>query len=90
MAEPLSRSPAAGSQHDASLVTMSASAQALLGRPPLVRGEDEGTYAELLARVQAAVEPKDVIEEFWVRDIVDLSWEAVRLTARFERLRQAA
>jgi hypothetical protein len=51
----------------------------LLGRPPLVHGEDEGAYAELLARVQAAVGPKDVIEEFWVRDVVDLSWEAVRL-----------
>jgi hypothetical protein len=29
--------------------------------------------------VTAAVEPADVIEEFWVRDVVDLTWEALRL-----------
>ena len=43
-----------------------------MGRPPLVHGEDERAYAELLARVQAAVAPKDILEEFWVRDVVDL------------------
>ena len=44
-----------------------------------LRGEDERAYAELLARVQAAVRPKDILEEFWVRDVVDLLWETLRL-----------
>ena len=35
-------------------------------------------YGDLLARVSAAVEPADILEEF-VRDVVDLSWEALRL-----------
>jgi hypothetical protein len=42
-------------------------------------GEDERAYAELLARVQGAVGPKEILEEFWVRDVVDLVWETLRL-----------
>jgi ribosomal protein L12E/L44/L45/RPP1/RPP2 len=33
----------------------------------------------LLSKVTAAVSPNDIIEEFWVRDIVDLVWETHRL-----------
>ena len=47
--------------------------------PALLEGEDEAAYEKLLAQVTAAVEPKDIIEEFWVRDVVDLAWEALRL-----------
>jgi hypothetical protein len=54
-------------------------AQALLGRPPILQGEDGRAYAELLARVRADVRPRDILEEFWVRDIVDLLWETLRL-----------
>lgn len=79
MAAPTSGSPEAERQDDASIVARRSDVQALLGRPPLVHGEDEGTYSELLERVQSAVNPKDVFEEFWVRDIVDLSWEVIRL-----------
>ena len=50
-----------------------------LGAPVLLMGEDEAEYNRLLAQVAAAVGPTDVIEEFWVRDVVDLVWEALRL-----------
>ena len=50
-----------------------------LGPPVLLEGEDIGEYERLLARVTAAVAPADIIEEFWVRDVVDLVWEALRL-----------
>jgi hypothetical protein len=40
---------------------------------------DAGAYDELLVRVSAAVRPADIFEEIWVRDIVDLVWEAFRL-----------
>jgi ribosomal protein L12E/L44/L45/RPP1/RPP2 len=50
-----------------------------LGPPVLLEGEDIGEYERLLARVTAAVVPADIIEEFWVRDVVDLVWEALRL-----------
>jgi hypothetical protein len=50
----------------------------LFGSPPLFEGEDAAAYDELLARVSSAVNPSDVIEEIWVRDIVDLTWEIFR------------
>ena len=50
-----------------------------LGRPPLIPGDDAANYDTLLARVAGAVRPGDFIEEAWVRDVVDLIWEAVRL-----------
>src|SRR4051812_12556194 len=50
-----------------------------LGRPVFFDGEDERKYFQLYARVIEAVKPNDVIEEFWVRDVVDLMWETLRL-----------
>src|SRR5215470_6729238 len=52
---------------------------ALLGPAPLFEGEATAAYDELLVRVSGAVKPADIFEEIWVRDIVDLVWEALRL-----------
>ena len=49
------------------------------GPAPLLDGEDAAAYDELLARVSGAVKPSDILEEIWVRDVVDLVWEALRL-----------
>jgi hypothetical protein len=51
----------------------------LLPAPSLVRGEDAATYDQLAARFTAAVAPANVIEEMWVRDVVDLVWDVMRL-----------
>ena len=51
----------------------------IFGPPPLLEGEDSKAYDTLLARVSGAVKPKDIIEEIWVRDIVNLTWEILRL-----------
>lgn len=53
--------------------------QSLLGPPPLIEGEDPAAYEALAGRIRAAVEPRDVIEEIWVRDISDNLWETLRL-----------
>jgi hypothetical protein len=45
----------------------------------LVPGEHCAAYDELLARVTGILKPVDVLEEVWVRDVVDLVWEALRL-----------
>jgi hypothetical protein len=50
----------------------------LFGLPPLLEGEDPADYHALLGRVSAAVKPKDVLEEIWVRDVVDITWEIQR------------
>jgi len=52
---------------------------ALFGPPPLLEGEDSAAYDELLARISGTIKPGDVLEEMWVRDVVDLSWENFRL-----------
>jgi len=52
---------------------------ALFGPPPLLEGEDTAAYDELLVRISGAVKPTDIFEEIWIRDIVDLVWEAFRL-----------
>jgi hypothetical protein len=47
--------------------------------PLLIAGEDSSRYHELVARVSAAVRPKDVLEEMAVRDIAYHDWEISRL-----------
>ena len=51
----------------------------IFGPPPLLDGESQEVYDTLLARVTGTVSPKDIIEEIWVHDIVDLVWEILRL-----------
>jgi hypothetical protein len=63
---------------------------ALLGPPALLEGEDSTTYHELSARFRSAVVPQDVIEEMWLRDIVDLIWETMRLRRLKSKLLRAA
>src|ERR687894_873153 len=74
-----SRSTEAGGPDDTPDAVEGGDAQALLGRPPMLPGEDERAYAALLARVRYDVGPKDILEEFWARDVVDLLWETLRL-----------
>jgi hypothetical protein len=50
----------------------------LLGPPPLVPGEDVAPYQRFLGAIVALVEPNDILECIWVRDIVDLEWEILR------------
>jgi len=48
--------------------------QALFGDPPLMRGEDVGAYNKLLDQFAELVEPRDVLEWWWVRDVTDHTW----------------
>jgi hypothetical protein len=51
----------------------------LFGPPPVLYGEDEAAYDEMLVRVSSALEPRDFIEEIWVHDLVDAAWNIIRL-----------
>jgi hypothetical protein len=51
----------------------------IFGPPPILEDEDSAAYDELLARVSGDVKPTGVIEEIWVHDVVDLTWEILRL-----------
>jgi hypothetical protein len=51
----------------------------LFGPPPLLEGEDGTDYDDLLERVSGTFKPKDVIEEIWTREYVDVTWEIRQL-----------
>ena len=79
MNAPVAASTSPPVQEEGARNSSSVDLQAILGPPALFDGEDENAYQELLARVQASVRPKDIIEEIWVRDVVDLTWDVLRL-----------
>jgi hypothetical protein len=47
--------------------------------PNLLTDESTADYEAIRARITRTVKPTDALEEFWVRDVVDLLWEAQRL-----------
>ena len=63
---------------------------ALLGPRPLIDGEDGTNYDVILERISADVAPADFVEEIWVRNVVDLVWDSVRLRRLKSQLLQAA
>jgi hypothetical protein len=46
---------------------------------PLLAGEAEADYRCIAERIIAVAQPRDAIEEFLTRDVIDLSWEILRL-----------
>jgi hypothetical protein len=46
---------------------------------PLLPGEQEAEYDTHVARIIAAAQPRDAIEDLLTRDVIDLSWEVLRL-----------
>ena len=48
-------------------------APAFLVASPLIAGEDVAAYEELSARMSRLLTPSDVLEQIWVRDVVDLT-----------------
>ena len=46
---------------------------------PLLPGEEEADYTEVAVRLVSAAKPRDAIEEFLIRDAIDLTWEILRL-----------
>src|SRR5258707_504248 len=64
--------------------------RALLGPRPLIDGEDGTNYDVILERISADVAPADFVEEIWVRNVVDLVWDSVRLRRLKSQLLHAA
>jgi hypothetical protein len=46
---------------------------------PLLPGEKEADYAAIAGRIVGISRPRDTIEEFLIRDVIDLTWEVFRL-----------
>ena len=58
----------------------------LLGPPPLLPHESLVDYEGLKARLRAKIVPQGVLEEIWLRDILDLQWEVLRMRRLKARL----
>jgi hypothetical protein len=52
---------------------------AAIAPAPLLPGEQEADYAEFALAIVKAAHPKDAIEDLLTRDVLDLSWEVLRL-----------
>jgi len=53
--------------------------RSLFGAPPILEGENRKDYGQLLEHLFCAVKPADFIEEIWVHDVADVTWELRRL-----------
>jgi hypothetical protein len=51
----------------------------LWGSPPILRSENVETYYRLAAHFARTVKPHDIIEWFWLKDILDLTYNVCRL-----------
>jgi len=60
--------------------------QHIFGPPLLLDDEDIDAYVELLRRVREHLQPKDILEEIWIQDAVDHSWQIPRLRKMQVRL----
>jgi hypothetical protein len=58
---------------------ISDSGRRIFGTLPEIPGEDAASYDELLTRMTETLRPADLVEEVWVRDVVDLVWKTLRL-----------
>ena len=47
--------------------------------PRLLPGEKETDYTTIAVRIVRASGPRDAIEELLIRDIIDLTWEILRI-----------
>ena len=57
---------------------------------PLLPGEAEADYVGVAARIVAVARPRDAIEEFLTRDVIDLTWDILRLRRMKAGLLRAA
>jgi hypothetical protein len=62
----------------------------IFGPRSVFENEDAAAYDELLLRLSSAIKPSDVLEEIWIRDVVDLEWDVLRFRkARKHQVSQA-
>jgi hypothetical protein len=77
--------PAAATEDPSGASAVPVAVARVLAQRPLTADEAAADYDDLFGHVAAAVAPTDAIEWIWIKDVVDLVWEARRL----RRLREA-
>jgi hypothetical protein len=63
----------------------------LLGPPSIVVGEDVERYCRFVAAIFQSVQPKDIHDFIYQRDLIDLEWDVLRYrTAKAELINERA
>jgi hypothetical protein len=57
---------------------------------PLLPGEKQADFAEIALRIVKGALPRDAVEEFLTRDVIDLTWDILRLRRMKAGLLRAA
>jgi hypothetical protein len=52
----------------------------LLGAPPVLRTENARSYGEIISRLMACLAPRDFMEQMWIKELTDCTWEMTRYT----------
>jgi hypothetical protein len=50
----------------------------LFGPPPVLSSEDSNAYDAVMVRFVESIKPKDFIEQMFIKDLTDLTWEIKR------------
>jgi hypothetical protein len=58
----------------------------MFGSPPVLLGEDEQAYGSLFKALASGLKSRGIIEQIWLNDVVDLTWEIARLRKIMTRL----
>ena len=56
----------------------------------MLPGEKQADYAEVALRIVKGAQPRDAVEELLTRDVIDLTWEILRLRGMKAGLLRAA
>jgi len=51
----------------------------VLGKPQLLVGDNDSQFAQLEAAIVAEINPQDILESLWCRDVVERSFDIARL-----------
>src|SRR6516225_3727893 len=54
-------------------------ASRVVGPLPLMDAENPKSYQELLDHMSSMLDPQNILEEIWIREIAELTWDAFRL-----------
>jgi hypothetical protein len=59
--------------------TATLAASRVVGPLPLMDAENPKSYQELLDQMSSMLGPQNILEEIWIREIAELTWDAFRL-----------
>jgi hypothetical protein len=66
--------------HEESIEANLAELRQLFGPPPVLSSESRQSYDEIMARLMEGFAPRNIIEQMYIKELADCTWEMVRYT----------